>query len=101
MLYEGTGLTFYQNGRFYAFQTMPYILGDVHTITTAFVAKNIGLDNFTIVIVSRHPDFSFQDNKGLVFVWMVMHRNLGTRFKSIEKPVALVVKTLVKVVILS
>jgi hypothetical protein len=80
---------------------MPGILGNVNSVTATFVTQDIGLNDFTIVIISRNPDFSFQYNEGFVFIRMVVHRNLGARLKCIEKPVTLVIKTLMKVVVLS
>jgi len=78
---------------------MPYVLWNIHTVSSALRADNTGSDNFSLVVVGRDSDLAFQDDKGLVLVRMVVHGNVCTRLQSIDEAVAFVLKAFMEVIV--
>lgn len=78
---------------------MPDVLWNIHTVCSALRADNTRGDNYSLVIVSGDSDLTFQYDKGLVLVRMMMHRNESTWLQGIEETVTLILKALVEVVV--
>jgi hypothetical protein len=79
---------------------MPYILGDIHTITATFLTDDTGFHDASLVIIGGHTDFSLQYHKSLVLIRMVMYGDESTWFQRIEKTVAFILQTLMEVIVL-
>ena len=100
MLNEGTSLALQQNARLQTFQTMPDVLGNIHTITSTFLAENAGVHSLTLVIIGRQPDLAPQYHKGLVLVGVMMYWDKSAWLQGVEESVTLVLQTLMEVIVL-
>ena len=100
MFNEWTGLALQQDTRLQTLQSMPDVLGNIHTIAATLLTNDAGFCNFSLVIVGCHANLSLQYHKGLILVRMMMHRNKRAWFQGIEESVALVIEAQVVVIVL-
>ena len=100
MFNEGTGLALHQDAWLQTLQSMPDVFGNIHTIAATLLTDNTRFHNLSLVIVGCHANLSFQYDKGLVLVGMVMHWDKSARLQRIEESVALVIEALMEVIVL-
>ena len=101
MFNKRTFLAFQQNAWFQTFQTMPYVFRNVNTIRAATVTYDTGLQHFTIVVVGRYLDLTFDNHKCLGFGRMMVHWYKCAWLKTIKKTMTLIIETFMEVVVLS
>ena len=58
MLDEWPSLALQQDARLQAFQPVPDVLGNIHTIATALLTDDAGVHDLALIIVGRHANFS-------------------------------------------
>ena len=98
MRHIGPFLALEDNGtRLQGFHSVPDILSYVHAVAAFRWVEDHVVDDGAVVVVSDDTYPASQHNKCLLFLRMAMDGDVGTRFHGIQKTVALLIQTLMKV----
>ena len=98
MLHKRALLALEDDGtRLQRFYSVPNILSYVHAVAAFRWVEDHVVDNGAVVVVGDDTYPATQHNKRLLFLRMAMNRDVGTRFHGIQKTVALLIQTLMKV----
>ena len=92
-------LALQQNAWFKTFHPMPYVFGNVNTISAAIVTDDAGFHHLTMVVVGGYLDLAFQDDKCLGFGRMMMHRYKCARLQTIEEAMTLIIEAFMEVIV--
>lgn len=83
--------------RFQGFHGVPDILSYVHAVAAFRWVEDNVLNDGAVIVVGDDTYPATQHNKRLLFLRMAMNGDVGTRFHGIQKTVALLIQTLMKV----
>ena len=83
--------------RLQGFHGVPDILSYIHAVSAFRWVEDNVLDDGAAVVVGDDAYPATQHNKCLLFLRMAMNGDVGTRFHGIQKTVALLIQTLMKV----
>jgi len=98
MLYKRAFLAFEDDGaRLQGFYGVPDILSYVHAVAAFRWVEDNVLDDSAVVVVGDDTYPATQHNNRLLFLRMAMNGDVGTRFHGIQKTVAFLIQTLMKV----
>ena len=78
---------------------MPHILRDVNPIVATLLTQHHIFYDRAIIIVSSHSNLASQDNERLILRWVPMDGYHSPRLHGIQKPVALVLQRLMKIIV--
>ena len=83
--------------RLQGFHGVPDILSYVHAVAAFRWVEDHVFDDGAVVVVGDDTYPATQHNKRLLFLRMAMNGDVGTRLHGIQKTVALLIQTLMKV----
>ena len=98
MLHKRAFLALEDDGtRLQGFHGVPDIFSYVHAVAAFRWVEDYVLNDSAVVVVGDDAYPAAQYNKRLLFLRMAMNGDVGTRFHGIQKTVALLIQTLMKV----
>ena len=97
---EGALLALIEHGRLEAFDRVPDVPGDVHSVTALLATEDCFLLNRAVVIVRQHPHLAFENDDTLILRRMMMDGDDSAGLQRIQEPVALFLQATVEIQVL-